>query len=54
MMIRYPESHAAIYEQLAKERGLSVSEFLVISVAERHNLTFASDEDKEHQLQLGA
>lgn len=47
----WPSHHFDVYERRAHEQGLSVIEYLVREMAERHDLPA---DPNERQLQLGA
>lgn len=49
--VRFPASHLRLYEQLATEQGISLSEYLIRFLAEAHGLEVPPRQD-EHQQEL--
>lgn len=55
MSIRFPRSHREHYEQMAQERGLSFSEYIVVVLAEYHGLELPVwSKESDGQLPLSA
>lgn len=56
MTVRLPRSHRELYERLARERGVSLSEYIVIKMAELHGLDLPTwnKESDDGQLPLSA
>lgn len=50
--VRWPASHREVYEKLARERGMSFSEYIVRMMAELHGLEL--HEETTDQLPLTA
>lgn len=55
MTVRLPRSHRDRYLELAQEQGLSLSEYIVIKMAELHGLELrAWEKASDGQLELSA
>lgn len=52
LAVRWPQSHRELYEQQAKDHGMSFSEYIIRVLADVHDLKLVSKEEVD-QLPLG-